>query len=70
MCAQGCQWADGRKWAEIGKSAKFLHLRVSLPGRNAGGNGRKRFSLARIHAKGYLHAREALRTPFPLSQSG
>lgn len=70
MRAQGCQWADGRKWAEIGKSAKFLHLRVSLPGRNAGGNGRKRFSLARIHAKGYLHAREALRTPFPLSQSG
>ena len=39
-------------------------------GRNVGGNGRKRFFDCTSAREMLSHAREALRTPFPLSQSG
>ena len=64
-------------WAEMGgirKSAPSLHLRVSSLGRDPGRNGRNDDSGHRsacTYAREMLsHARKALRTPFPLSQSG
>ena len=64
-------------WAEMGgirKSAPFLHLRVFFAGRRMGGTGGMMIPgivSACPFARGMLsHACKALRTPFPLSQSG
>lgn len=54
----------------IRKSAPFLHLRALFLCETVCGEVRKRFSIAPLHAEMLSHARKALRTPFPLSQSG
>ena len=63
-CARRCAMGG---WAEMGgirKSAQFLRLRVSHPGRKSGRIGRKRFSIARRRAKCYLmRARRCERLP-------
>ena len=70
----GALWADGRKWAESGNPHPSYICACLYLGGTLGGTGGMMIPgivSACTFARGMLsHARKALRTPFPLSQSG